>query len=419
MVSGSSVNGPFTLGSDEILPVSGIGGLPEASRMSGSGPLIFGGHLVDAPLGANELSPEQLRGAVVIVRLGPPPGVNPDIQPPRLPMATLFSPMSPAAAVLLVAEESEAEFWSYAVGVSRNGAVSLVDSGAGEPKAPPFFLITVPAAERLLGAPLSGSRLPRTNLGTLQYSIEENVERIRGRNVVAILPGSDPARSGEYVALGAHYDHVGVGAPVNGDSIYNGADDNASGSAVLLEVAESFAGLPAAQRPARSVLFSWFTGEESGLLGSEFLTDHLPVRRESVVAHINMDMVGRNSPDTLFSVGSRKLSTEFGDLVEAVNARQARPFIFDFEYDTPGHPEQIYCRSDHYNFARFGIPILFLTTGLHPQYHQPSDELVLIDNDKLARVATLVKDLTLEVANQSSRLRVDRPVPPLGSPCTS
>jgi hypothetical protein len=415
-----TVNGPggsTTLGADEILPVSGIGGLPAASRFQGGGPLIFGGHLVDEPLGTDELDLEQLRDAVVIVRLNPPVGVDANAAPPRLAMATLFSPASPASAVFLVAEETEEAFWDYAADVSMKGAIALESNASSGPTAPPFFLISPEAAERLLGTSLADSRRPRTGLGSVQYSIEERVEVIEGRNVIAILPGSEPARAGEYVTLGAHYDHVGVGIPQNGDSIFNGADDNASGTAALLEVAEALAHLPANQRPARSVLFAWVTAEESGLLGSEHFTDNPTVPRESMVAHINLDMVGRNSPDSIFSVGSRRISTELGDLVEAVNRRQARPFVFDFEYDAPGHPEQIYCRSDHYNYARFGIPILFLTTGLHDQYHAPTDEAHLIDFDKAARVATLVRDITLDLANAPMRPRVDQPVPPLGTPC--
>jgi hypothetical protein len=418
-VSGENVNGPFNLSSDEIIPVSGIMGLPEASRTTGSGPLIFGGHLVDEPLGANELSAAQLAGAIVIVRLSAPAGVNAEAQPPRMTMAMLFSQMSPAAAVLLVAEEAEKEQWQYAADVASKGAVRLGDAGGSGPTAPPFFFISIPTAERLLGAPLSNSRMPRTNLGTFSYTLEEEVRTIPARNVVGMLPGRDPARSNEVIALGGHYDHIGIGAPVDGDSIYNGADDNASGSAVLLEIAESLAGLPTSQRPARSVLFAWYTAEESGLLGSEYLTDNFPVSIGSVVANVNMDMVGRNSPDSIFSIGTRKVSSEFGDLVEAVNARMATPLIFDYEFDAPGHPEQLYCRSDHYNFARFGIPVLFLTSGLHPQYHQPSDEVALIDNEKLARIAKLLEGVTIEVGNRAGRFRVDQPVPPLGTPCSA
>ncbi len=416
-VTANGPAGPSDLGSDEILPVSGIGGLPAASRLQGGGPLIFGGHLVDEPLGADELGLEQLRDAVVIVRLNPPPGVDANAAPPRLAMASLFSPSSPAAAVLLVAEETEADFWDYAADVSVKGAVSLDGGGQAGPTAPPFFLISTDAAERLLGMPLADARRPRTDLGSLQYSIDDEVEEIAGRNVIAILPGADPARAGEYVTLGAHYDHVGIGIPQNGDSIFNGADDNASGTGALLEVAEALAHLPDNQRPARSVLFAWVTAEESGLLGSEHFTDNPTVPRASMIAHVNLDMVGRNSPDSIFSVGARRISTELGDLVETANRRQPQPFVFDFEFDAPGHPEQIYCRSDHYNYARYGIPILFLTSGLHDEYHAPGDEVELIDFEKAARVSRLVRDITLDLANAMSRPRVDQPVPPLGTPC--
>src|SRR5690606_5318949 len=142
----------------------------------------------------------------------------------------------------------------------------------------------------------------------------------------AIVPGADPRLRGQYVTLGAHYDHVGAGEPVNGDSIYNGADDNASGSSTLLEVAEALATLPEERRPGRSTLFVWNTAEEAGLLGSEHFTDHPTVPRDSIVAHINMDMVGRNHPDSLFVVGPSRLSTELASIVEEVNTGLPRSF---------------------------------------------------------------------------------------------
>src|SRR5690606_20712483 len=117
-------------------------------------------------------------------------------------------------------------------------------------------------------------------------------------------------------------------------------------------------------------------------------------------------------------VGSRRISTQFGDLVEAVNARQARPFVLDYSFDAPGHPERIYCRSDHWMYARYGIPVTFFTTGLHDDYHKPSDSAEKIDFEKLARVATLATDIALEVGNRPARLPVDRPVPALGTPCS-
>jgi hypothetical protein len=404
---------------DEIVPVSGLAGLPGTSRMSGSGPLVYGGHLLDSTLGAQELQADQLRNAIVIIRLSPAPGVDPTNTPPRMALAALFSPASPAAAVILVAEEEEADLWHYAADIARKGVVSLASgSSGGGQAAPPFFLTTSEAAERLIGASLAEAREPRTDLGTFTYSLQEQVASIDGWNVAAIVPGSDPGRAGEYVGLGAHYDHVGVGAPIDGDSIYNGADDNASGTTALLEIAERLAYLPPNQRPARSVLFVWKTAEEVGLLGSEYFTDRPTVPRESIIAHINLDMVGRNHPDSIFSVGSRRIASELGDILETVNEQQSQPFIIDYSYDAPGHPEQVYCRSDHYNYARYGIPIVFLTTGLHDDYHAPSDRPELLDYEKLARVSSLVYDLTVELANRPARPRVDQPVPPLGTPCS-
>lgn len=415
-IAWNSPTGSRPLGSDEVLPISGIAGLPEASHLRGAGQLIFAGHIMD-PEVTEELTLEQLSGAVVMVRMGPAPGADPATTQPRPVMGLLFSPASPASAVFLIAEETEQDLWNYVSETSTKGSIGLRTAAASGPTAPPFFLLTTEAAEDILGTSLSAARTPRTGLGEIEYAVTEDAQAIEGRNVIAVVPGSDPTRANEYVTLGAHYDHVGVGTPVDGDSIYNGADDNASGTGALLEVAERLATLPPDQRPARSVLFAWVTAEEAGLLGSEYFTDNPTVPRESMVAHINIDMGGRNHPDSIFSVGTRRIASELGDIVEAVNRSLDHPFIFDYEYDRPGHPEQIYCRSDHYNYARYGIPILFLTTGLHDQYHQPGDEVHLLDFDKLARVSELVYEVTMELGNRPARPVVDQPVPPLGTPC--
>lgn len=413
----TTAEGPISLSPDELLPASGLGGLPQTSSTGGSGPLVYGGRLIDPGVQAEELTLTQLRGAVVIVRLGVPEGVDPATTQPRLPIAVLFSPSSPAAAVLLVAEESEEQFWEYAAEVNTKGALFLSGPAGSTAGAPPFFLITAELAERLIGSDLASADQPRADLGTAEFTLSQRIEEVEAWNVAAILPGSDPARAGEYVGLGAHYDHVGVGAPVNGDSIYNGADDNASGTSALLEVAEALAHLPPRQRPARSTLFVWKTAEEAGLLGSEYFTDYPTVPRSAIIAHLNLDMVGRNHPDSLSLVGSRRISTELGDLVEEVNRSLQTPFVLDYTYDQPGHPEQVYCRSDHYNYARYGIPVVFLSTGLHDDYHAPSDEPHLIDYDKAAHVSEFVLEITRTLGNRPNRLVIDQDVPPLGTPC--
>jgi Zn-dependent M28 family amino/carboxypeptidase len=211
--------------------------------------------------------------------------------------------------------------------------------------------------------------------------------------------------------------------PPRRDSIYNGADDDGSGSVALLEIAESL--VNAAVKPKRSILFIWHAGEEEGLWGSEYFTDHPTVPRDSIVTELNMDMIGRGHPDDvkgggpgyLQLIGSRRLSAELGDLVEAVAKTEPTRFHFDYQYDANGHPQQYYCRSDHYEYARYGIPIVFFSTGGHRDYHQVTDEAEYIDYDQLAGVAGLVRNVAVRVANLEHRLVVDKRKPDPHSQC--
>ena len=222
-------------------------------------------------------------------------------------------------------------------------------------------------------------------------------------NVVGILHGSDPELSDTYVVYSAHFDHVGIGSPdASGDSIYNGADDDASGTALVLEVAEAFASLPEA--PRRSIVFLAVSGEEKGLLGARHWAENPTVPIEGVVANINADMVGRNAPDTLIAIGAEY--TSLGTLSENVAA--ARPELGLVVAPDPDPSENAFFRSDHVAFVRQGIPSVFYTTWLHEDYHAPSDEAEGIDADKLARVSRLAFRVGLEVAQN--------PAPPSWNP---
>jgi len=204
-------------------------------------------------------------------------------------------------------------------------------------------------------------------------------------NVVAILPGSDPALRDTYVVFSAHIDHVGVGTPdASGDSIFNGADDDASGTTALIEVAQAFAALTVG--PARSLIFLGVSGEEKGLLGSRHFTENPSVPRDAIVANINLDMIGRNAPDTVVAIGQDY--TSLGRVVQEVAT--AHPELGLTVAPDLWPEENLFLRSDHFNFARIGVPAIFFTTGLHDQYHKQSDEIELIDTDKLSRVARLV-----------------------------
>jgi Zn-dependent M28 family amino/carboxypeptidase len=217
-------------------------------------------------------------------------------------------------------------------------------------------------------------------------------------NVVAVLRGSDPALRDEYVVYSAHFDHVGTGPPdASGDTIYNGADDNASGSSAVLELARAFASLE--RRPARSIMFVLVSGEEKGLLGSMYFVQNPPVPASQMVANINADMIGRNAPDTVVAIGQDYSS--LGPTVQQVAARHPELGLVVAPDLWP--QEQLFFRSDHFAFAAREIPAIFFTTGLHEQYHQPSDQAHLIDNDKLARISRLLFHFGLEVANASTR----------------
>ncbi len=280
-------------------------------------------------------------------------------------------------------------------------------------------ILPLVAVGKLGGSPLvpsgwTGAAKGMLPAGTrLVASYRQQIRAFSGYNVAGIVRGSDPALNRTYVAYGAHYDHVGIGEPVNGDSINNGADDDGSGSVALLAIAKAFVqGL----RPKRSALFVWHVGEENGLFGSDVFTTRPPpaVPLDSIVAQLNADMIGRNATDSLYLVGPGAApngqSSVLGAVVDSVNAAGPRPFVFNREWDTTTHPERIYYRSDHFNYARKGIPIVFFTTGLHGQYHQPTDEAALIDYAKLRRVGELMYRTGMALGNRPTRPKPAKPV---------
>jgi hypothetical protein len=223
-------------------------------------------------------------------------------------------------------------------------------------------------------------------------------EAITAPNVVAILDGSDPELREEHVVFSGHMDHVGMGTPdENGDSIFNGADDDASGTAAVIEIAEAMASLPTA--PKRSMIFLLVSGEEKGLWGSEWYADNPSVPIEQFVANLNTDMVGRNWTDTIVAIG--KEHSDLGETLDRVNGDH--PEIRMTAIDDVWPEERFYFRSDHYNFARKGVPILFFFNGTHDDYHGRDDEPDRIDAEKAARIARLVFYLGVEIGNAAER----------------
>jgi hypothetical protein len=230
------------------------------------------------------------------------------------------------------------------------------------------------------------------------------VTEVFAPNVVGILEGSDPVLKNESLVYSAHMDHVGsAGQPgascraQGADSICNGADDDASGTAGVLELAEAFAQRGA--RPKRSVVFLTVSGEEHGLWGSEWFVNHPPVPLPQIVANINADMIGRNWSDTIVAIG--KEHSDLGATLNRVN--RAHPELGMNAIDDRWPEQNFYARSDHYNFARKGVPILFFFNGVHPEYHRPGDSVEKIDAEKEARIVKLLFFLGQDVANAAKR----------------
>jgi hypothetical protein len=390
-----------------------------------SGEVVFAGFGMSTPR-RDDLAGLDLRDKVVVVVNGAPAGSDSATRGQLESQEGIglrlqrILPQRPAAVIVLMTGRGESFYRQLAPELLRAVTASRPTPPDDDAQRQlPMLLLGVARP----GSPLLPPGWPASDgTGALtgrrfDGRIDVTREPFTAHNVVAVIRGADPALSRTYVALGAHYDHIGVQASVGGDSIANGADDDASGSIALLEIARS---LTPASRPLRSVLFVWHTGEEKGLLGSAHFVERPTVPLDSIVAQINADMIGRNggpteqaprpgSENTVFIVGPSAAengqSRVLGQIVDSVNARQARPFLFNREWDTPTHPERIYFRSDHYNYARKGIPIVFLTTGLHEDYHKVTDEPSKIDYVKLQRVATLMHDVVVAVANRRARPR--------------
>lgn len=420
--------------------------------------VVYAGILGDTTV---VLTPEQVAGKLVVYSF-----------PANVRRIRGGRPPQGAAAVAIIGPDD-------LVGNFRRPATFVDDPSRPQPTQPqaPTIFLNQAGGAKLFATPLDQLK-PGDAGNNVGMDVKMKIEPVpyAARNVVGVVPGTDPKLKGEFVAIGAHNDHIGMtGRPVDhdsmriflhivrpggaennrdqatpeqqaevnrqlaawraahpntarADSISNGADDDGSGSVSVLEIAEKMASLKGKNAPKRSILFVWHVGEEKGLLGSAYFTDHPTVPRDSIVAQLNMDMVGRGDawdvtgkskdgavlrggPNYLQLVGSRRLSTELGNIIEQVNTSGKYGFTFDYGMDANGHPMNIYCRSDHYEYARYGIPITFFTTGGHSDYHQVTDEPEYIDYDHMARIDRLVEDVAMHVANLDHRVVVDQPKP--------
>jgi hypothetical protein len=326
----------------------------------------------------------------------------------------------------------------------------------------PTALISTSAASRIFRVPASQLIVGMTGQPvTAHWSYEWHMSATPARNVIAILPGSDPARAGEYVLVGAHNDHVGVNAvgvdhdslravntvtrkqgandpvcrptaqqqhlidsmiararsirPPRRDSIMNGADDDGSGTVILLEIAEKFA----TEKPSRSIIFVSHEGEEAGLLGSRWFTDHPTIPLDKIAAALNMDMEAKGhvdqvkfgGPTSIQTLGSRRLSREFGDIIDSVNATRSQVMAIDKTWDVSANPMNRFCRSDQVNYVHHDVPVTYFSTGYAQDYHQPTDEPQYADYDHMAKIGGFIHDIMWAIAVRKDRPAIAGPDP--------
>jgi len=471
----------LTIGRTTLAP--GARWLPLApSRLSGTGasanlrsvPVVFAGRFGDTAIA---LDPARFRGKIAVFLGGPrvPESVTAGGPIPSCaslpdrfgadaaiaddarqrasgvkPLARLDERARTAGAAGVLFIESIDQF-AAAAALDPRGTMPVSDAIIA---APGGAVIDSATAQQLFGKP--ATHLAMGDAGarvTARWRYAFHVSTTPGRNVIAILPGSDPARAGEYVLISAHNDHVGVrpvgvdhdslravnmvtrrqGAndpvchpstaqqheidsliararsirPPRRDSIMNGADDDGSGTVILLEEAEKLA----SEHPARSIIFVSHTGEEAGLLGSAWFTSHPTIPLDSIAGAINMDMEGKGhvwevkfgGPNSVQMLGARRLSREFGDVIDSVNAVRPHAMAIDKSWDVPANPWNRFCRSDQVNYVLHRVPVVYVSTGYALDYHQPTDEPQYIDYDHMARVGKFVHDIALAVADRKTR----------------
>lgn len=388
------------------------------------GEIVFAGNgLVDEEAGINHL-PEDVEGKWLLI--------IPDEQ--RTNMRSLQGVLQSGAAGIITVIEDENAYLQQATsvqsGFGQGGRLQLayLQDGRQMQNSPAFNAVNPQMAATLLGlddpagiAELS-AQISEDAAGfepiELNYRLKQspalNQHTVVSKNVVAFIEGTDPELKDEVVILSSHYDHVGVGRPDStGDAIYNGADDDGSGTVATLHAALAMAqAKEAGAGPRRSVLFLHVTAEEKGLLGSRYYSDHPIFPIENTVANINIDMVGRvdaehaQDSNYVYIIGGEIISSGLDSLTQVAN-EMGPNLKLSKRYNDLNDPNQFYRRSDHWNFGRLGVPFVFFFNGTHEDYHRPSDHIEKITFGPLTKRTQLVYNLTSILANSDERPVVD------------
>lgn len=320
-----------------------------------------------------------------------------------------------AAGIVIVSMEGQANFDRIAGRYKTLAGKGRIGFDQ-ETKQRPIFMVSSDKMAELFGTPVetlkeAAKATPETIAAQkANYQVVKTKTPVEAYNVMGFLEGTD--KKEEVIVISSHYDHVGVSST---GEVFNGADDDGSGTVSVMEIAEAFAtAAKEGNRPRRSILFLNVTGEEKGLLGSEHYSDHPVFPLENTVLNLNIDMVGRidyeyqdsSNTDFVYVIGSEMLSTDLKKIVEYNNITYS-DLILDYRYDAPDDPNRFYYRSDHYNFAKHNIPIAFFFNGVHDDYHQVTDTVDKIEFPLMTKRARLIFHTAWDVANRENRIRVD------------
>ena len=394
-----------------------------SGRGEAQGQVVFVGSGISSPSQQlDEYSGLDVKGKIVLIAPGTPSGID-TARLADSEQGQGAARAHGAVGILQVPSQRIFEFMKNKVYQERAAARETVRLAKDADGKLPMLLLGPNVAEGFLSAcgldlkniyEIAGRKErmhPRKTNLSAKIGVSMQVTRSSTQNVAAILEGADPNLKHEYIIFSAHYDHLKTGP--NGE-IYPGADDDGSGTTAVLTIAHAMS----LERPKRSVLIMFHAGEELGLLGSEYNTDYAPVvPLDKVVADLNIDMIGRSKQagdkeaedehltdaNTVYLVGSNRISQELHQLSEETNA-QFQKMKLDYYYNDASNPEQIYFRSDHWNYAKHGVPIIFYFDGTSVDYHRPTDTIDKIDFAKMTKVTRLVFETGWRIANLDHRL---------------
>lgn len=432
--SSAEINGQKLAYGNDFLALANAG--------TANGSLVYGGNgWMHKAKGIDALAGVDVKGKIVVLYATTPNGLPAgmtfaDLQGGKAgedwASPPMYAAMKGAVGLIYVANQNNQQNWERFRQQRERGAMTvekLRDAPAGAATLPIIY-ISQKSANALFegetGNPLTNADLKAFEFkgknATIKTAAKE--ERVSTQNVVALWEGGDPKLKDEMVAVGAHYDHVGTNPNAPGeDKIWNGADDDGSGTTGVLGIAEALA--KSKKRPKRSILFVWHCGEEKGLWGSEYFNKFPTVDIKKVTAQLNIDMIGRSKKEgdteprnkdlsgenTIYVIGSNMMSSTLGKIVADTNYNYLK-MTYDLRYDDPKDPNRFFFRSDHFNYAVNGIPIAFWFDGVHVDYHQPSDTPDKIDYTKMEKISRTIFLTMWELADLKERPKVDKQLPP-------